>query len=603
MLIPTKLEPQANEISLAFIDDVVHLVAHTDTSILSSKIEQHGQRSLEWGTRHGAIFDKKKTNLMFFTNKKKFTPVSINFGDLLIQPQQKIRWLGFWLDPKLKFCDHISTMRSSGKNTIHQLRRIGRCFSGLNPEATRNLVVSVLQPRILFGSVVWLTMNTFSQTAKIWNVLLNSANRLILGAFRTSPVNLMRHDTQLTPFHIAATKSHYKFLSKRFTAPENHPSRIFIIHELTSNPSKHQSCITHRVDPDFLNNIYPNDYEVIRPYADPPWSQPTGTVHNLSLSREEVKEVISSQIHKEKENNATVIFTDGSFSPDIGCGAAAVTENKTLTTSIGPRSEISNNEAELIALGLAIRLFINNQESNPNLRNLSIFSDSQSAIKALHETTQSKPNQYIVRCLKSLIQQAPIPINLNLYWVPGHEAIELNEKADEEAKEAAQSENIEVILSTNLSTLKRTIKSLIIPPPETFHTDKPFIFKTPSAKIWKTLAKLEKGRASVIFQLRSGHIALNAYLFKHSSKESITSPNCDTCRVPENTDHFLIRCRRFQRQRNSFHQAIKKDKIKINPFNSSALIDCPDVFFHLSEYVLQTNRFPHFKSFVDEPDS
>lgn len=119
LVIPAKIEPRANEISIAFIDDVVHLVAHNDPEILVSKIEAHGQRSLEWGSRHGAIFDKKKTGLMYFRNKRKFKPVSIKFGDLQIQPQQKLCWLGFWLDPKLKFRQHISLMKAAGKSTIN----------------------------------------------------------------------------------------------------------------------------------------------------------------------------------------------------------------------------------------------------------------------------------------------------------------------------------------------------------------------------------------------------------------------------------------------------------------------------------------------------
>lgn len=139
------------------------------------------------------------------------------------------------------------------------------------------------------------------------------------------------------------------------------------------------------------------------------------------------------------------------------------------------------------------------------------------------------------------------------------------------------------------------------PKPEIFSTNKPLLFRTSPKKIWEALSKLEKGRASIIFQLRLGHIALNAYLFKHNI-ESIPSPNCNSCNVPETTDHFLVCCRRFQKQRNASRQAIKKEEIKISPYNLSKLIDCPDIFFLLSDFVLSTNRFPHFRSFISEPD-
>lgn len=51
-----------------------------------------------------------------------------------------------------------------------------------------------------------------------------------------------------------------------------------------------------------------------------------------------------------------------------------------------------------------------------------------------------------------------------------------------------------------------------------------------------------------------------------------------------------------------FRLALKKDEIKINPYISSRLIDHPDCFFLLSEYVLSTNRFSHLKTFLDDSD-
>lgn len=270
--------------------------------------------------------------------------------------------------------------------------------------------------------------------------------------------------------------------------------------------------------------------------------------------------------------------------------------------AIGPVATVSNDEAELVALGLAIRSFQQRQNLNPSLRNLSIFRDSQSAIRKLHYPTNSKSNQYMADTLQKLLRRSPYPTNLKLFWVPGHEGIELNETADTKAKEAALSDSQDIKLDTSLSALRRTIKASFKPSPEIFNTDKPILFKTPPQKIWSALAKLEKGRASVIFQLQSGHIALNAYLYRFSRNNSILSPNCEICRVPETVDHFLTRCKRYKAQRNEFRQALKKQKIKVNFYNSSKLIDHPEAFFLLSEFVFHTNQFTHFKVFLHEPD-
>lgn len=145
-------------------------------------------------------------------------------------------------------------MQTVGRNTIQQISRISKCFLGLNPETTKNLIITVLQARILYGSIVWLTLDAAKQFIKIWNVFLNASNRLILGAFRTSPVN--RPDSFLIPFQLVAARLHYNFICKRLTALDSHPTKRCILYKLTSSPRSHHSCITRRIEPDLFQHIF-----------------------------------------------------------------------------------------------------------------------------------------------------------------------------------------------------------------------------------------------------------------------------------------------------------------------------------------------------------
>ncbi|KAF8324665.1 uncharacterized protein EI90DRAFT_2833461, partial [Cantharellus anzutake] len=45
-----------------------------------------------------------------------------------------------------------------------------------------------------------------------------------------------------------------------------------------------------------------------------------------------------------------------------------------------------------------------------------------------------------------------------------------------------------------------------------------------------------------LFQLRTGHIGLLAYLARMGPS---ASPNCSLCEVPETVEHFLFECRRY----------------------------------------------------------
>lgn len=124
LLIDVQISLQEDKMSLAFINDVTHLVAHKDIDVNILDLEEEGDRSLEWGRRHGAIFDKKKAQVMHFTHKKHGNPV-LQFGDQVLTPlDSELRWLGLWLDPKLTFGAHIRRMQQRGKLTIMQLSRI-----------------------------------------------------------------------------------------------------------------------------------------------------------------------------------------------------------------------------------------------------------------------------------------------------------------------------------------------------------------------------------------------------------------------------------------------------------------------------------------------
>lgn len=124
LLIDTRISLTADRISLGFIDDVTHVVANKDVDLNILDLEEEGDRLLEWGRQHGAIFNQKKAQLMHFTHRKHSNP-TLWFGSQEIKPQNvELRWLGLWLDPKLTFRAHIHRMEQRGKMTLTQLHRI-----------------------------------------------------------------------------------------------------------------------------------------------------------------------------------------------------------------------------------------------------------------------------------------------------------------------------------------------------------------------------------------------------------------------------------------------------------------------------------------------
>lgn len=519
--------------------------------------------------------------------------ISVYTYESLSTPKTELRWLGLWLDPKLGFGPHIQRMQQRGKTTLAQMGRINRCYWGLKPKEAKVLIMTILKPRILFGCIAWFNTRTEGKVTRIFNLLQNAANRLILGAFKSSPAELMMHDTDMPTFKDQAIRYNHKFVYKRLTAPRVHPTRRILDNEIFKTPQKLLSPIHRLLRQDDLFSFVNRKLETIHPYPDPPWNGPMWEITNIGEKRETVTGKVPHQMEEEKRKGACVIFTDGSHIPDVGGGAAAAMEEGTIKLNYGPVEGISNFETEAMALMLGIVRFTALLTDYPDkYESLAIFSDSQAALELLANPAQPRSLQYIAKLLRKAYGTIPIGKTMNLYWTPGHEGITLNEEADKAAKEAAEGEADNVDLPVSLGGLLRHAKTQFKRRACSIKN-----FRTKNRYIADALNTLEKGQAGAIFQLRSGHCPLRKFLFRIGAEED---DKCDFCRVVESPHHFLIFCRNYTSQRQQFRKRLKEEDINVNINSSNKLLDTPAVFPHLAKYIEETGRFIHLKTYLEK---
>ncbi|KAF9546884.1 hypothetical protein CPC08DRAFT_648911 [Agrocybe pediades] len=67
---------------------------------------------------------------------------------------------------------------------------------------------------------------------------------------------------------------------------------------------------------------------------------------------------------------------------------------------------------------------------------------------------------------------------------------------------------------------------------------------------------MTRRQASILVQLRTGHLPLNDYLYKWKLSPSHTCPACTTNR-DETMDHILTECPAYMKQRTSLRRTIK----------------------------------------------
>lgn len=110
-----------------------------------------------------------------------------------MQPQTELRYLGFYLDPKLSWKEHIRFYTTKASSTVNAIRMLGNSNRGLSPKIKRTLYISNVLPVLMYGAQLWWkpSWKGIKWIEKTMAKTQARAARWITGAFRTSPTGAM----------------------------------------------------------------------------------------------------------------------------------------------------------------------------------------------------------------------------------------------------------------------------------------------------------------------------------------------------------------------------------------------------------------------------
>jgi hypothetical protein len=158
---------------------------------------------------------------------------------------------------------------------------------------------------------------------------------------------------------------------------------------------------------------------------------------------------------------------------------------------------------------------------------------------------------------------------VSLHWVPGHEDIEGNERADQLAKAAAIMHP-----TSNLTSLALTgIKIKDITHQEWIKVLQQYkdtaVKKNPNTYAskfrWRIRKRLsipvgtKRKLASTFYQLKMGHGYMKAYLARIGKSDS---SRC-SCGAIQTADHLLLRCKWYRQERRRLKETLEEDNITL----------------------------------------
>jgi ribonuclease HI len=129
--------------------------------------------------------------------------------------------------------------------------------------------------------------------------------------------------------------------------------------------------------------------------------------------------------------NAWIAYTDGACSGNpgpAGCGVVLVSPEGKMHEAFEFIGEATNNVAELTAILRAV------ETVPPGAHPIIVHTDSQYAIGVVQKGWKAKANQDLVARVRAAVSSRDV----RLVYVPGHQGVPLNERADALARESVQ---------------------------------------------------------------------------------------------------------------------------------------------------------------------
>ena len=504
-----------------YADDGVLIIKGKDPTCMVEIMQSAINKTLAWGKQHGLRFHPQKTVAMFFHRKYRWKNPKILLA-MSKEEEDKIeystthKYLGINLDSKLSFNKHVENKIINAKKHLMMIKNAIGSIWGPSPRIIRWSFNAIILPSLLYGSVVWArTCSTKTVKDK-----LSKLNRLIaccmLPLRKSTPTEGLEVILDLPPLDLKVQEAAYKTMLR------------VLPHKLTQWVS---------LEPKKVGHLQWGATELKKLGIDPLNNDSFHTSINISRRFNIDPDSFKSGLPITDSEN--ICYTDGSRMQDNSGYGFGITKNDFIIAEENGQLDKNNSvfQAEVYAIHKACKLL-----KGMGTKNVTIFSDSQSALSALAGVKIK--SKVVKNCIDSLNELGNTS-EVKLKWVKAHSDHTGNEFADMAAKSGTVNLDNKVDLPLPKSFAVRKITEAIYGAwnqrwssndPKTYWKTRIW-FPVTNKKKSKSLMYLNRQDLGNMVQMISGHDRLN----RHESKSNTNiSPNCRFCNWDNETFWHLI---------------------------------------------------------------
>ena len=615
----------------AWVDDTGILIVGNTAAENCRILEQIHYRAANWATRYGCVFAPDKYEIMHFhtdRTKQLTSPTpAISLSDECLRlpetapiaPTTKLRHLGVWFDPALVWNHHIEAIKAKVRKSIQALKAISGSEWGCTTLQLRQLYKAIIVPQITYCSSVWyqphdkkaLPTGTTRKHLVVLQELQKEALVVVTGGIRLTAGLALALEMHVLPVELQLLQANHMAYLRLKGNPLTRSygdSRSDVDRETRWQSPLTRLGIHHK-------QYHATPLETIQPHTVPPWWQPVST----TIASNDVQAKANHRaIWKEYCTRSLILYTDGSgYKGGVGASAYMPTQptariSKERTAYLGPLTQSTVYLGELQGISMALDLA--QRSYNRRMTRIDIFTDNQAAI-ASTEWPSRQSGQYVLRQIAEQITALKRrQLHIHIHWIPAHTGVEGNEKADALAKAAAERRATNTATTTGTTTAISTATSNTA---TTTIAAQQMLAKQVTRTRWeaaweastagrvlyrwqpvpskKTLLKyrgLKRAVAAVLFQMRTGKIGLNDYLWHIHRAES---PLCTCGEGRQTVRHVLLDCNNHRELRREVWEAPGSGWNGLSsPTNIKAIWENPQLAKTAAIYMLRTGLLGQF---------
>ena len=196
---------------VGFADDTNLMAFSRDVQANCRRLEAAWKVCEHWAKSRGMEFAPQKSELMHFTRAHRPLPNKVRLGGTEVTPVESARFLGVWLDRKLRWRRHLAKVKTKLETQIFALTKLAASTWGCSLARAREIYTKVIRSAIAYGA------SAFHKPADpqkkkprgIAKELLTAQSnclRVVAGAYRATPVRSLETETWVPPLDLYLSK-------------------------------------------------------------------------------------------------------------------------------------------------------------------------------------------------------------------------------------------------------------------------------------------------------------------------------------------------------------------------------------------------------------